>query len=676
MNFVYPEFLFALAAVSVPIIIHLFNFRRFKKVYFSDIRFLKDIDIETKSRNQLKNLLILLARILAVSCLVLGFAQPVIPTSDTQKTASETVVVYVDNSFSMNATGQSGSLFDEASAKALEVASVYSGSAQLQLLTNDFKPEHARYLSIEEFKNEVASIQPSGQHRTISEVLSRATAFNSNIANKSIYFISDFQRDNENIFTSLTDTTTRVYVIPIEPVIESNIYIDTCWFNEPVRLPEQADLLSVRIRNEGDEIVENLSVKLMINDIQRAVNVVTIAPHSFEDAQLSFTNARGGMQLAKVEIQDYPITFDNTYYLSYSLSSTVRILNITGDEPSEALKTLFTNDANFEISTVSSTALDYSKLSEADFVICNQISTYSSGMIQELMQFTMEGGDAVVIPAPDQDLVSLNELLLSVGADQLTELLEEPLKVEQLNTQSSIFKNVFIELADRIDLPKVQKYFSTKRNSKSGAERLMTLANGDALLSKYPRQGANVYVLTTNLSDDHTNFHRHALFVPSFYNMALNSVSNQVSQELIGDNHLIKISNTTSVGTEPLRLSSKQRNQGFIPERVSRGTEKGILVHDQIKEGGHYLLMAEEDTVQSISFNYNRSESVIDFFDPTDLKEFLQQAGLSTVEVITGNTENIATTIREIHEGIKLWKLFLLFALAFLLIETVLIRIL
>ena len=78
MSFAYPEFLFALAAISVPIVIHLFNFRRFKKVYFSDIRFLKDVEIETKSRNKLKNLLILLSRILAITFLVMAFAKPVI----------------------------------------------------------------------------------------------------------------------------------------------------------------------------------------------------------------------------------------------------------------------------------------------------------------------------------------------------------------------------------------------------------------------------------------------------------------------------------------------------------------------------------------------------------------------------------------------------------------------
>ena len=47
MQFLYPGFLFALAAIAIPIIIHLFNFRKFKKVYFTNVAFLKEIKHET-----------------------------------------------------------------------------------------------------------------------------------------------------------------------------------------------------------------------------------------------------------------------------------------------------------------------------------------------------------------------------------------------------------------------------------------------------------------------------------------------------------------------------------------------------------------------------------------------------------------------------------------------------
>src|SRR5438128_4331517 len=104
MQFTYPEFLFALSALSIPIIIHLFNFRRFKKIAFTNVRFLKEIKQDTRSRSRLKHLLILLSRLLAVTFLVLAFAQPFIPANKNNIVGgTRNVGIYLDNSFSMDA---------------------------------------------------------------------------------------------------------------------------------------------------------------------------------------------------------------------------------------------------------------------------------------------------------------------------------------------------------------------------------------------------------------------------------------------------------------------------------------------------------------------------------------------------------------------------------------------
>ena len=126
MKFAYPEFLYALFAIAIPIIIHLFNFRKFKKIYFSNVEFLKEVQQETQSKSQLKHLLILLSRILAIAFLVLAFAQPFIPVSDTDIADQNNVVgIYIDNSFSMETIGENGSLLNEAKNKAIEVVNSY-----------------------------------------------------------------------------------------------------------------------------------------------------------------------------------------------------------------------------------------------------------------------------------------------------------------------------------------------------------------------------------------------------------------------------------------------------------------------------------------------------------------------------------------------------------------------
>ena len=107
MQFLYPNFLWALAALAIPIIIHLFYFRRFKKVAFSNVKFLKEVKEETSMRSRLRNLLVLLARCLAVAALVFAFAQPFIPSAREVLTGRKAVSLFVDNSFSMGAESDS-----------------------------------------------------------------------------------------------------------------------------------------------------------------------------------------------------------------------------------------------------------------------------------------------------------------------------------------------------------------------------------------------------------------------------------------------------------------------------------------------------------------------------------------------------------------------------------------
>src|SRR5882757_587182 len=127
MHFLYPAFLFALITLAIPVIIHLFNFRRYQKVYFSNVQFLKEIQEQQSSRRNLKERLILAARLLALFFLVLAFARPYISNQNTGNASRQNAVsVFVDNSYSMQTLNREGSLLDDAKQKAKEIASAYN----------------------------------------------------------------------------------------------------------------------------------------------------------------------------------------------------------------------------------------------------------------------------------------------------------------------------------------------------------------------------------------------------------------------------------------------------------------------------------------------------------------------------------------------------------------------
>ena len=238
MKFVNPNFLFALFTATIPIIIHLFNFRKYKTVYFSNVRFLKEIKEQTQSKSQLKHLLVLISRILTIFFLVFAFAQPFIPLKNTSQTFnSNTTSVYVDNSFSMNAIGESGQLIDFAKNIAIDISKSFLPSDKFQLLTNNFLGKHQRLVNKDQFNDYIDEINISAETKKLSQVIERQKNLLKNEKNsdRKIFIISDFQKSTSDFESLENDTSYSVFLIPLKKNEEKNIYIDSIWFESPIR---------------------------------------------------------------------------------------------------------------------------------------------------------------------------------------------------------------------------------------------------------------------------------------------------------------------------------------------------------------------------------------------------------------------------------------------------------
>ena len=226
MQFLFPAFLFAAAAIAAPIIIHLFYFRRFKRVYFTNVRFLKEVKEETNNRMRLRNLLVLLMRCLAIICMVLAFAQPFIPRSSAVKQGEKSVSVFIDNSFSMNALSKDASLLELAKQRARDVVNAYAPADRFQILTNDFEGRDQRLVGRDDALNRIDEIRISPATKDLSKVLIRQQqCLNTGATdNKIACVLSDFQ-SNISDLEKCSDTLLRVYLVPIRAVHENKIYI-------------------------------------------------------------------------------------------------------------------------------------------------------------------------------------------------------------------------------------------------------------------------------------------------------------------------------------------------------------------------------------------------------------------------------------------------------------------
>ena len=668
MEFVYPSFLFALAALAIPIIIHLFNFRRFKKVYFTNVRFLKEVKEETASRNKLKHLLVLLSRLLALTFLVLAFAQPFIPNTNSEFVQGiKSVSVFVDNSYSMEAQSSDVSLFEKAKLKAREIVESYGVEDRFQIITNDFEGKHQRMLNKDEFLSYLEEIEVSPNVQNLSEVLSRQKQAISleNAAQNNVFLISDFQK---NIVDIEEDTTLNTYLIPLQSAEQRNVYVDSIWFESPIRMLNTVNKLLVRLNNTGEAEVENSQLTLKINGQIKALNNFTIGAKSQLVDTVSFTITQTGWHNSELSISDYPIDFDDTYYFSFDVAENIKILAINQSGTNPYLNALFKGSDEFDFQNQSYSQLDYDKLAQNQLIILNQLQNISSGLSSKLQEYIEEGGSVLVFPSDNIDLTTYNNFLKAVNANTFTKVNREQRQIDYINTQQEIFNDVFEKLPRNIDLPYSRLSYDMTSFSNTDEEIVLKYKGGRSFLSKYNVGSGKVYVAASSLNIKQNNLASHAIFVPMLYKIALlGSKSGQLAYT-IGKDEVVEVATKISIGETPFKL--KGNSEEFIPGQRVIGSNLLLTLNNALKNAGIYqLYMEENQPLHYLGFNFNRQESILDYWAEKELKD--QFTG-KKIEVL--DAAAIGTTVVNLDKGKEYWKICLILALVFLALEILLLR--
>ncbi|NND77348.1 MAG: hypothetical protein HKN39_04130 [Flavobacteriales bacterium] len=678
MKFLYPEFLWALLAIAIPIIIHLFSFRRFKRVKFSNVRMIEEVKEETQSKRNLKHLLILLSRILAIAALVFAFAQPYIPAENVQNIAgTKAVSIYIDNSFSMDASGEEGPLIQQAKEQALTIVNSYDQSDLFNVLTNDFEGRHQRLLNRGDIIKLIEEIQITPNSKILSEVIARQQdiLIDADALAKRAFIISDFQRTFIDGSPITNDTIVRYNFRPLLANESSNIYIDTLWFRSPVRQLNANEELTVRVVNNSSNSFENIQLDLKINGVQKAISTIDLKPKSVADTTLYFRNSIPGNMAGHVSIKDHPIVYDDDMYFSFDVAEKVNVLVINESSAKDVVSNIFRNDELFQLRNFASNRVDYAEFDKTDFIVLNNLNSISSGMSQELNKFARNGGSVVLFPGPNLDLSSTNEFLLNVGANTFGNSLKEPLKVRDILLEHPLFKEVFEKIPNNVNLPETKEFYPINRRSISNEQRLLQLQNGSSFLSGYDLDKGHVYVFAVPSIAEFSNLPKHALFVTSLLRMAELSLYSGQLYYTIGKESMTSSLDLELSGDQVVHFVNAASGYDVIPERGYNANRTALFFQDQIKEANNYEIRILDELVGSISFNYPRTESELSFFTRTELEQELKNSKINNFQIIGRNVKDLGSSIESLSEGKKYWKWFLILALVMLAIEIILIRI-
>ncbi len=676
MNFVYPAFLFGLIALVIPVIIHLFNFRRFKTVYFTNVKFLKDIQEETATKNKLKHLFVLISRLLALTFLVLAFAQPFIPSSQSTTTKNQRAVsIYIDNSFSMEAIYKDEELLNIAKRKAEEIVKGYTVDDKFQILTNDLEAKHQHLLSKDEMLNAISSIQISPEVKTLEEIFKRQSDIlnrEDESVSKIVYELSDFQKNAGEL---QNDTTVQINLVPLLSNEQRNVTIDSAWFITPVQLINQQSQLCLRIKNYGDVEINNVPITLKLNGEIKSLTDVSIPIKGEVIDTLSFTVNKDVWFSGELSIKDYPVTFDDILYFSFKPVSKIPVLSINGTKQNTFVQSLYGGNGLFLLNNNMVDQIEFSELSQYDLIILNEIKSISGGLDQALVEQLDRGCNILILPAFDMDVTSVNAFLQKNNASTYGAIIKGKRNVTSIDTRNVLFEGVFEKVPSNLALPYADQSFSIESYSRTRTEPVLVFADKKPMIATSSVNKGALYLSAVPFNRDITDLPvQGGIFVPMMYKIALNTQKNASLYATIGETKWITLNDISLSGDQTLKVKSADNE--FIPEMRKTGNNTEINLSAYTNNAGLYNVISgvsgnDVATTQLLALNYERSESNLSFYDKDALKDMYDAANFT---ILDNPERDFTNVVAQLNEGTPLWKFCIIFVLIFLAVEIALIR--
>ncbi|MCY1636405.1 BatA domain-containing protein [Marinifilum sp. D737] len=672
LHFLHPNYLWFLFILLIPIIIHLFNFKRYKKIFFSNLRFLQDLNTENKRKSKLKNLLILLLRILALSCIIIAFSQPYIPISgeNLSNKSNELINIYLDNSFSMNGKTEKGKALEVAKNHAFELIKSLPDYAKIRIYSNDIQ-HYSTSLNKNQAIARIQEIAPSPNSLKLSKTLGNIR-LDSPFEKSQVYILSDFQKSQADLEKLQKDSLLNVDFVHFSLQTTNNLVLDSCWFEKPIHFTGPQKELSVKISNHSNKDLKKIPIQLTVNDSLKTVGSIDINKNSSQITKLRYSDRQSGFVQAKLSIEDYPIIYDNNLYFSYSTNNVNRILSINQKSENQYINKLFASDKNFKIKNINKTQLHNETFSEFQLIVLNEIEDIESGFKQSLQTYLQNGGSVLFIPN-EQIKASVNLFLSDILAPNYLEIDSTQQRISRLETKTNLYHGVFEDLKDNARLPDIYKSYKLSTPSNPTLESIWLTAGSEKLFTKIQYGKGQLYQFSMNLNGEWTNLITHPILVPTLINLSKTSTNSDKIYYQIGKNNTIElISSFNSNSDEQFHIKNDQIGIDIIPLRINSSNHSTQLrIVDQLRLSENYVLTLKDSILQTCSFNYPRNESEISYYEKLEVEAKIKALD-ENYFVISSEKMKLSEFYNEKREGRQYWRIFILLALTFFLTEGIL----
>lgn len=657
MSFLYPNILWALTALLIPIAVHLFNFRRHKTVYFSNTAVLKTIQQENSKTKKLKYLVVLALRCLFIAALVLAFAFPYKPEEAARINTDEGLVgIYLDNSMSMKAQSSKTTLMEDARESAKGLLDKFSPSTRYVLLTNSFEVQNEYPMNRDEMLDQLDRMLLEGHPVKLNALVDRFGMLKKlhGYDQATLFMYSDFQNNMFDLSGVQKDSGLRVIAVPMQAEVQSNISIDSVWLGSPVMQVGLSNDLHVLVTNHGEKEMKGLPVNLNLDGKNAASATIDVEGGGSAELAMQFMLQEAGDVKGSVSLMDYPITFDDVYRFVIATRPVLKVveLNKTGHKSSVAM--VFEDDPQYDYVLMDPNRFDLSVLSKAQLIVVSETSSINETMRQSLLEDAANGASVVFF------------------CDECKTVDTNTMSVSDLAVSHEFFSDMIVDLPQHADLPQVKQHVRLKPTA--SAMVLMHLDNGDPLLTMRSEGKGHAFEFATTLDSHWSSLADHSLFVPMLLKMALMGGGVGRLSYTLGEDKTLQIGDLPLEGLEHLNIKNEEGDFEMMPAHEIRNNRVILFLQDALPEAGFYELMLRDSVFHVMAWNDSRLESDMACAGEEEIAKSFKEAGIELMAVLEAEDFAGNDLMQAMVHQSSIWKWFVLLALLALAGEVLVLR--
>ncbi len=687
MIFLNPAILFGLLAASIPVIIHLFNLRKLKKIEFSTLTFLKELQKNKIRKIKLKQWILLALRVLIILFVVMAFARPALQSiqiGGTTSAAKTTAIFILDDTFSMAVVDQKGSYFNQSKEIIKQVLSqLQEGDEVGLILVSNLKTENKLTSNLSEFLKNVDQTDLSFASGDLNSAITKAAQLisESKNFNKEIYVLSDFQKNKitkenlSNDLGELLNESIRLYSFDLSDKEVFNLSVDELKINNQIFEKDRPVSFSVTITNNSKQDVNSAVVSLFLNDERSAQKSFDVGAGQSAIVEIEATPKSTGFIDVVAEIETDEIEQDNKRFASLYIPEKT-LVGLFSENPYDltfvglALQTA--GEGKYQIEKKNVNQLTAQQISKYQAIIISA-NVISSG-IEQLKNFLQNGGGVVLFPSSNQDAAKLNQLYsqlgLRISSSFVGKVSSNDLKIkfDKTDFNHPVFQNIFQnDDKKKYESPELNAYYKLS----SSGNQIISLVDGSSFLSEYKIGKGKIFVFNSAPVLSWSDFPIKSIFAPLMNKSIAYLSSKEREQNIFLAGEEVNI-NLKNANVSQIKITKPDKTDEFINLKDNSGRD--YLAYSNTNLAGSYKFYSGENQIESISINTDPMESKTEYADGSEFKNYLEQIKFAGKYVSIDKESNVVEKIMQARFGSELWRYFLLVAIILALVEMTIAR--